>query len=412
MAVALQSLRVTLDGDSSGYVRATAAKIAADDASIASDKARNAAIAQADVAMARAIPGYSSLSKSLLQGYSAGQQFEQQIRKIGNAVDHGLGLDRAAQLIDAAYQKFGLVADATTLARQGFVSIAPAVEAATRRIDAHAEALARATAQSQALAAAERAQAQINQVTGVTGVTATGDRSADIVAYGKALEDLRAKFNPLFAAGKDYKTTLDEINSAAKVGAISETERAAAVTRTKAAFVDQVAALKSAKSATTEVAAATGLTAYEFKNLGFQVNDAITMLASGSSPFQVIATQGGQVQQILSGGAGCVTGSLKSITSYLGSLFTVGRVAFGGVVAGALAAAFAVHSYLDAQRKVQMALTGAGRASGATPGGINNIADQGASTFGLSVSEARELAAALAATGKVANDNILPIDRS
>src|SRR4051794_38863979 len=101
--VALSSLRVTTDGDSSGYVRAADAKVAADQRMIASDKARNASLAQADAALQRAIPGVGSLGKTLLDGYGAGAQFEAIVRRIGSAVDRGMGLDRANLLLEATY---------------------------------------------------------------------------------------------------------------------------------------------------------------------------------------------------------------------------------------------------------------------------------------------------------------------
>ncbi|WP_404516152.1 phage tail length tape measure family protein [Bradyrhizobium ottawaense] len=156
-------------------------------------------------------------------------------------------------------------------------------------------------------------------------------------------------------------------------------------------------------------AAAAGLSASAFQNLGYQINDIVTGLANGQSPFMILAQQGGQVQQVPAGAQGGVGGALQAIGSRLASMVTVGRLAFGGIVAGATAAALAANSYLDAQQRVAMTLTGAGRASGATAGSIGRIASAGASTFGLSVSEARDLATALAATGKVANDDLLPI---
>ena len=40
------------------------------------------------------------------------------------------------------------------------------------------------------------------------------------------------------------------------------------------------------------------LTKGQMQQLSFQINDAATMLASGASPFQIMATQGGQVVQV------------------------------------------------------------------------------------------------------------------
>ncbi|NEV75463.1 hypothetical protein DYI24_00005, partial [Rhodopseudomonas sp. BR0C11] len=149
--------------DVTGYVRGAAQKVAADQQMIAADRARNASLAQADAALARAVPGMASISKSLLEGYSAGQQFEGAVRRIGNAVDRGMGLDRANALLDAAYRKFGLTADASVLAAQGYVSIAEAVGVLNGRYEQLAEAAASAAE------AVQRAstQAGINESFGI-----------------------------------------------------------------------------------------------------------------------------------------------------------------------------------------------------------------------------------------------------
>ena len=129
MAVALKSLRVSADMDTSGYVRAAQAKVDADNRMIASDNARNAALAQADAALAKAIPGVGGLSKTLLEGYGAGAQFEAIVRRIGAAVERGMGLNRMSLLLDGAYKKFGLTADAALLAEKNMVPLAAAVAA-------------------------------------------------------------------------------------------------------------------------------------------------------------------------------------------------------------------------------------------------------------------------------------------
>jgi phage-related minor tail protein len=152
-----------------------------------------------------------------------------------------------------------------------------------------------------------------------------------------------------------------------------------------------------------------GLARHEMVNLGRQAQDVGTMLAMGASPMQVFTSQAAQIFDIFSSSQGTMKGFFGQVTSGLSSMITPARLAFGGIVAGAGAAYLAVSQYADAQRQVQMSLVGMGRASGATVGSINAIAAQGSSAFGLSTSEAREMASALAATGRVANDNLLPI---
>jgi chromosome segregation ATPase len=70
------------------------------------------------------------------------------------------------------------------------------------------------------------------------------DRAADIAAYGKSLDDLRAKYNPLFAAQRDYRAQLSDIKRALDVGAISQTEYTAAIARTRTEFSKTFAAMR------------------------------------------------------------------------------------------------------------------------------------------------------------------------
>lgn len=55
------------------------------------------------------------------------------------------------------------------------------------------------------------------------------------------------------------------------------------------------------------------------QNLSFQLNDIATQLAAGTSPFTVMAQQGGQVAQII-GGAGGLRGALGALGGALGTL--------------------------------------------------------------------------------------------
>ncbi|KTR07482.1 hypothetical protein NS365_04135 [Aureimonas ureilytica] len=87
------------------------------------------------------------------------------------------------------------------------------------------------------------------------------------------------------------------------------------------------------------------LTGGQVQNLGYQLNDVTTMLASGSSPFQVMATQAGQVLQALGDGPGGVRGSLAAIGSaVMGFMRGLGPagLALGGVAVAATAFALVI----------------------------------------------------------------------
>lgn len=83
-----------------------------------------------------------------------------------------------------------------------------------------------------------------------------------------------------------------------------------------------------------------GLAAHQWGNLSYQINDAATMALSGSSAFQILATQGGQVFQILQSGPKGVVGSLKEIGVSALGLLTPLNMVLAGIVAIPLAIAY------------------------------------------------------------------------
>ncbi|KQQ29421.1 hypothetical protein ASF53_19510 [Methylobacterium sp. Leaf123] len=235
------------------------------------------------------------------------------------------------------------------------------------------------------------------------------NRGEDVAAYGAELDRVRAKFNPLFAAGQAYRAQLTEIAQAAKIGAISEVERSAALARTKESFAGQVAAIRATTAANENSTKATALHGQAWQNLGFQVNDATTMLLSGSSAFQVVATQGGQVYQILSGAQGGVGGALKEIGNFLVGLVTPARLLVGGLVGIGVAGVAAGLSWQGTQADIRRALAGIGRDAGATVGDIEGIANATVAASDISITAARALTLELVKTGKIGRDSLAPI---
>lgn len=148
------------------------------------------------------------------------------------------------------------------------------------------------------------------------------------------------------------------------------------------------------------------LTANQLQNLSYQANDVFTSLASGAPALQVLAQQGGQIYQALGNTPGGAAAGLKDLASRAAGLITSARLIAGGLTGAAGAAAFLGIKYSDAQEKIEIGLLGIGRASGATVKDINNIAAAAAETKRVTVGEAREIATALAATGKIGPGNI------
>lgn len=541
MAIALSSLRVTSDLDASGYVRGAAQKVSADQQMIAADKARNASLAQADAAMARAVPGMAAVSRSLLDGYGAGAQFEAIVRRIGNAVDRGMGLERANTLLDAAYRKFGLTADAAVLARNGFVSVAESVAILNGRYEQLALAAQSAAAASErastqtginqsfgigvdpAKSARESADAMLAAFGGIEGVARakaqeTGDAfAADldarlIAGASKSARDAAKAFENSFVldqqkaeqAGQNFQRSLTEAlggggPSATSMGAtysalaervqeLDRIEQARAAHNANVAQQNVAAAYgigQQAKSAQLSAAAfvaaaeaeeqmaakaaalraqinpldaemvklgrdlaeykallnagvisqqefasaqamagkrlsdvdmnlrkaATGgrVLSGELGNLGYQVNDVITGLALGQPIMMVALQQGGQIYQIFSHSKASVSDFAAEMGSKVAALATPTTAAFGAIAVAVGVSIAALATYQGRMTEVQRQLTGMGRASGASALSIHAIAQQNSSLGGLSTNEARQMAAGLAATGKVGVESIGPI---
>lgn len=185
------------------------------------------------------------------------------------------------------------------------VAVAPKAEKAVDSLNktardsaatAYAKTIDRATASLRGFdaIAAKAAQQAAYATRELSSITMRDLRGDDIAAYGREMDALRAKFNPLFAASKQYEASLDEINRAHTLGAISAQEQGAAIMRLDAQY-------ESAARAANGLAAANKSMAGSFHttNLMFQAQDVAMMTALGQAPFALAMQQGPQVTGIM-----------------------------------------------------------------------------------------------------------------
>jgi hypothetical protein len=197
-------------------------------------------------------------------------------------------------------------------------------------------------------------------------------RGADVEAYARSLDALKAKYNPLFAAQQQYLAQLNEINTAAKIGAITETERSNAIAATKAAFAGQITSMNG-------VAKSTGLAAHEVTNLTYQMNDVAMMLASGQSPFMLMMQQGSQVSQIM--GKRGIGEVLPALAAGITSLISPTTLFLAGITAAGYAGYYAFKSVVPEARSLDDILS----SHADTVGKLKeryNTASQAASQYG------------------------------
>jgi len=157
-------------------------------------------------------------------------------------------------------------------------------------------------------------------------------------ASGKAeaLDRLRAKYNPVYAASKQYETALDEISTAEREGAISAQLAADARQRTAqqlagaSAVVDQHTAAMQRNATTTQ----------QGIMVGHQLSDVLITSQMGFQSVGMIALQQGsqlaaQMNSLKAAGGGVFRTLLAGFTSLVNplSLITIGAVAVGAAIA-------------------------------------------------------------------------------
>lgn len=401
MTVKLSELRVRSAFEAGAYVAGMDQKIAADQAGAASSQRLGAAFGQTYQKIANSGNVIERLSKTYIDGYAASRKFDSAIESVGKAMNTGsVPLAHAEILLEGIYRKYGMVANATDLAKTGYLALSQAVGQLNTKLEQQGR-LANAPA-------SPRSALAINQRLGI-GAPALGDRSADIEAYGRSLDDLKARFSPLFAVERAYRDQVGEITKAHKLGAISQDEMAVATAHAEVAYRTQARSIQQSNTAILQSGKNAALSSYAMTNLGFQINDVATQAALGMSPLRILAAQGGQFYQILAQGEGGVRGSMSYLMGALRGLITPFRLATGGALGLAGAAVMAAGSWKSAQRDISLALMGTGAAAGVTAADINRIAAASAASGKQTVGDARDMALALAATGRIGADMIAQI---
>lgn len=217
------------------------------------------------------------------------------------------GLDRLNAGLDQL--KNSLTSATTGLdvrsARAGYADLASELNRTAREAERlRAESIAAARAETEAAAAAQQ--------------------------HAASLEALRAKYNPLYSASKQYEKALEEIALAEREGALSAS--VAAQARERAA-----SSLLSAGSAADVYSAKARVSGFQTANLAAQFNDIGVMLAAGQSPLMLAVQQGTQISQVLTtmGTKASVLATLRAgFMAFLSpvTLATVGIIAGGAAL--------------------------------------------------------------------------------
>ncbi|RWR45367.1 hypothetical protein EOW65_16130 [Sinirhodobacter ferrireducens] len=185
--------------------------------------------------------------------------------------------------------------------------------------------------------------------------------------HSAALDALRAEFNPLFAASKQYEATLERIAAAERAGVIS-TQLAARAREQAAATLEGVG----------RVGTAASKAGYQVQNASYQVGDFFVQVAAGTDATRALAMQ---LPQLLGGFGvwGAVAGAVAAI--------------MGALVPILLSGGEATRKFDDVVSDLNTTLTTYRDSAAAVNGGTLALREE----FGLAAESAQKFHAAMAA---------------
>ena len=304
-----------------------------------------------------------------------------------NAERLSKAMDSLGGRYDAATAKANELARAEKLHQDVLKAGLTPTEGLTRALEKlRGEYAALGVAASTAAQEQERAmQARFSKFMGVsssadTSATTTA-RAKDVEEFGRALDALQAKYDPLYAAQKRYQEGLEEIEQAEKAGVLSAEKAALARTRMSAG-------LQQAEKDAQQAGKYFGLMGYEIRNVTAQLTDFGVQIASGGGLFYPIIQQGPQLVDALRG----PTNALK----ILGEIFTLARLAALGFFAALTAAGAIAESQERALNRISLALRATRTDYEAAAKEVQEATRILASQPGLSSSDAQGAAQAIA----------------
>lgn len=200
-----------------------------------------------------------------------------------------------------------------------------------------------------------------NQRMGIGGGSKSARDSAMVFEESAKAQDmmaasatrLRAAINPLEAEQGRLAAELRNYKQALDAGKISQGEYAAAQTMAGKRLGDFAQNLRVAGTAGRAMSG-------ELVNMGYQLNDIVTGLALGQSPFMILAQQGGQVVQILQNSKASIGEFAKTAATSLAGVAGTFLKSTGGIVTAVLAvgtaAIYAASQFVRASTTVEEAL--------------------------------------------------------
>ena len=188
-------------------------------------------------------------------------------------------------------------------------------------------------------------QARIDQMVGI-GTKAAKQWNGVLAEQGAEMEKLRARYNPIFAAVKQYQSSVVGIQQAHRIGAISADEMTTAIQRERKATLDSIAAIKQRNSAVSSMQS--GPRGFQTANIAAQFQDIAVTSAMGMSPIQIALQQGTQLSAVFN-----EMGKGKDVIRGIGAAFASIVSPVSLVTIGVIAASAALLQYVSSANSVK-----------------------------------------------------------
>ncbi|MGY5789050.1 phage tail length tape measure family protein len=189
---------------------------------------------------------------------------------------------------------------------------------------------------------ATKLQTLINASVGLNSGTANQNArewTGALASQGRSIDDLRAKYNPLFAVIREYKASLTEIRTLHAQGVLGTNEMAAAIMRERQATLASIDAIKG-RNALSPGGVNDNNAGFRRQNLGYQLTDIAQSGFLGAPVGMIAAQQLPQIAQIYAGAGGVKTALADVGAIATSAIGAVGALPLALGVAGAAAIAY------------------------------------------------------------------------
>ncbi len=183
------------------------------------------------------------------------------------------------------------------------------------------------------------ALAAIDKIKGLSAAQKESARAAEEAARAHAaeaqrLDDLRAKYNPVYGVIRQYQAQKQELRGVYEAGKISVDEYNASLSRLRQSSLNSIAAYKGQAEQIAEVSRASRTQTFQNANIAAQLNDIGVMMAAGQNPMMLAIQQGTQLNQIwatMGSGKDILRGLAAGFMSMVNpmSIATIGIIALG-----------------------------------------------------------------------------------